>query len=222
MTEFSCLKCGIRGTNTNAKDRSQTAAPARRWKTCTGCFDVYCFGKKESCWNSWDESQVLHESEYEDQEARLCFDCCLSTRTAEQAMHDIGAAVATLMAMHAAGEPEENKQPSWHKLRFSVFAINRVSEPLRSVLKTTLADVKHLIEAPKDFHVDFRNGAFKHAITSQFDPKVMDPEALERRLEDLKRQVLDFIALADETLVEGSGGGGGEGTAGPGKRRCFE
>ena len=197
MTEVSCLKCGIRGTNTNAKDRSQTAAPARRWKTCIGCLDVYCFGKEESCWNSWDKSQVLYESKYEKQKTRLCFNCCLSTRTAEQAMHDIGAAVATLMAMHAAGEPEENKQPSWHKLRFSVFAIDSVSERLHCILGTTLSDVKHLIEAPEDFHVDFRNGAFKHAITSPFDPKAMDSEALERRLEDIKRQMLDFIAFAE-------------------------
>jgi len=138
-------------------------------------------------------------------------------------MHDIGAAVATLMAMHAAGEPEENKQPSWHKLRFSVFAINGVSERLRRVLGTTLAGVKHLIQEPEDFHWLFRTGAFKHAITSPFDPKAMDPEALERRLEDIKSQMLDFIiALADETRVEGSGGGGGEGTAGTGKRRCPE
>ena len=161
---------------------------------------------------------MLHESKYDDQEAELCFNCCLSTRTAEQAMHDIGAAVATLMAMHAAGEPEENKQPSWHKLRFSVFAINGVSERLRRVLGTTLAGVKHLIQEPEDFHWLFRTGAFKHAITSPFDPKVLDPEALEMRLEDIKRQMLDFITFADETRVEG----GGEGTAGAGKRRCPE
>ena len=145
-------------------------------------------------------------------------------------MHDIGAAVATLMGMHAAGEPEENKQPFWHKLRFSVFAIDGVSERLCHILGTTLSDVKHLIEAPEDFYVNFRNGAFKHVITLPFDPKAMDPEALERRLEDIKRQMLDFIvfaemldsiALADETRVEGSGGGG-EGTAGTGKLRCPE
>ena len=133
-------------------------------------------------------------------------------------LHDIDAAVNILMAMHAAGEPEANKQPSWHKLHFSISAIKAVSARLRGLLGTTLSDIKRRIEAPEDFHVDFRNGVFKHAITSPFDPKVLDPEALEMRLEDIKRQMLVFITFADETRVEG----GGEGTAGAGKRRCPE
>ena len=61
----------------------------------------------------------------------------------------------------------------------------------------------------------FRDGEFKHAITSPFNPRAMDPEVLKRRLEEIKRQMLDVV---DETWVEG----GGEGTSGTGKRRCHE
>ena len=218
MTEVACLKCGIKGTN--AKDRSQPAT-AQKWQTCIGCLEVYCSGKEESCWDSWNESHVLDESNHEDLADQLCFTCCLATRAAEQAMHDFGAAVDVLMAMHAAGEPEANKEFAWHKLHFSVSAIKAVSTRLCRLLGTAPSDFTLRITAPEDFDLDFRRGAFKHAITSPFDPKVLDPEALERRLEEIKRQMLDSIAFPTGTCVEGSGGGG-EGTAGTGKRRCLE
>jgi len=191
MIKVACLKCGIKGAD---EDCSPEAAN-RLWNKCFGCFDVYCIGKNDSCWDSWNASDVLHESLYKDLAYLLCSTCCLFILAAERARDDFYAAVEILTEMHVAFEPEVNKQPVWHKLHNSVSAMKpfwAVSPRLCWILSCTLSRFKdYIAQVPVKCPEVLDPGLF------ELNCYAASPEKPLNRIKDIKRQMLASIAFTD-------------------------